>query len=213
MTVGQNLDPLHDPTHRNHYFATLLDWEEDKPLLRNHPDFTLPESFAAALEVEPIGGRLNIGNFLLSPFRWLIHRLVRFPQLLLWPEHKTRALDGFVRSDQEHEEPPQLRAWLEEAGTIPSNADALILDTKASVDCKVLWEVAAQVESGFYNYFIADMQATEVYQLQHHSKVIVSIPESQERQRLLDELSRYPDVLENCSNFISEWDGYKDDES
>ncbi len=83
VTIANNLDPFHDPIHRNHYFASLLDWEEDKPLLRNHSDFTLPESFAAALDIEPIGGKYMSGNFLLGPFRWLI----RIPESLCPSQH------------------------------------------------------------------------------------------------------------------------------
>ncbi len=144
-----------------------------------------------------------------------IHRLVRFPQLLFWPEHRIRASDGFVRADWalEEKEMPRLRAWLREMGTVPSNAGAILLNTTALDDCKVLWEVAEQVEGGFYNHFLADVQGTEVYALHHHSKVIISIPEPQKRLRLLDELSRYPEVLEDCSDFVSEWDDYEEDAS
>ena len=204
VTVAMNLDPCQAPAYRERYFTTLVDREECKPLIRNHPDFALPELFATALDNEPIGGRELRGNFLLGPFRWLLRRLVRFPQMLLWPENQIRASDGFMRRDWVLDEMPRLKGWLHGAG--PPNAGAIVLDPGDIADCRVLWEVAEQVEAGFDNYFVSDLAATEVYELHHHSKLFISIPGPSERQRLLDELSKYSEVLEDCSGFASDWD-------
>jgi hypothetical protein len=212
VTVAMDLDPTLDPAYRERYFATLLDRDDCKPLLRDHPDFALPEPFVAAVAKEPIGGRHMRGNFLLGPFRWLIRRLVRFPRLLLWPEHQIRASDGLMRVRWVLDEMPEFKGWLEGAGPVPSDAGAIELDLSDIADCRVLWEVAEQVEASFYNYFVGDPEATEVYELHHHSRVVVSIPEPSERQRLLNDLSRYHEVIEDCSGSILNWGEDEDDE-
>jgi len=218
VTIAMNLDPCQAPAYRERYFATPLDTEECKPLLRNHPDFALPELLAIALDKEPIGGRNLRGNFLLGPFRWLLRRLVRFPKMLLWPENQIWASDGFMRGDCVLDEMPRLKGWLQGAGPVPPKAGAIVLDPGDIADCRVLWEVAEQVEAGFYNYFVSDLAATEVYELHHHSKLFISIHGPSERQSLLDELSKYSEVLEDCSGFASDsddedWEGEESDET
>jgi hypothetical protein len=205
ITVALNLDPFHDPACRERYFVTLLDPEDDKPLLRSRPAFVLPEPFATALDREPIGGRQMRGNFLLGPFRWLVRRLVRFPRLLVWPENQIRASDGFVTDPWALDEMPELEGWLQRGGTVPSDVGAIVLDPADVTDCRVLWEIAEQVEASFYNYFVSDPDASEVYMLHHHSKILASILESSEHERLLDELSSHADVLEDCSGSILDW--------
>lgn len=206
VTVATNLDPTQAPTHRERYFATLLDRQGDRPRLRLHADFALPEPFPGALTREMIGGRYWQGNFLLGPFRWAVRRLVRFPRVLLWPEHQIWASEGFVTDPWVLDEMPHLRRCLRTAGAVPRGAGAIELDPTDLADCRVLWEVAEQVEAGFYNYFLSDPQLNEVYELHHHSKVIVSIPESLSRVSLLAELARWPQLFEDCSASRIEWE-------
>lgn len=205
VTVALNLDPFQAPDYRDRYFATLVD-DDHFPLLQHAPNFNLPESFGEAAAQK----RRSHGAFMAGPFRWLVHRLMRLPRWLLWPEDRIRTLEGFVRDHWALDEMPKLRDWLKRDPPVPSTAVALILDPTEASDCRVLWEVAEQVEQSFYNYYVSDPDGAEVYQLHHHSKVILSIPDESERQRLLAELSEFPDLLEDCSGYVSEVD---DDET
>ena len=210
-TVGANLDPCQWKTHRERYFAMLLD-DGSRPMIRAHPNFTPTGAFAAALNFEPLGGRYIGGNFRLGPARWLIQRLARMPRIFLCPEDQIRTSDNFVREHWALEEMPRLRDWLREVGTVPVDAGAIALNTSAVGDCRVIWEVVAQVEAGFFNFFISDPQTEEVYELHHHSKVTASVPDPGGRQRLVDELAAYPDVLEDCSASLLDWGDERLDE-
>jgi hypothetical protein len=199
ITVAETLDDCQAPASGERYFVTLVDRVEYKPLIRTHPDFVLREPFAAAQEYEPVGGREMRGNFLLGPFRWLLSRLTRFPKILLWPEQRIRGSTEFVRAELETLEMPRLQEWLLAAGRQHTSPGAVVFDMSAVADCRVLWEVAEIVEASFFNYFIADVELREVYELDHHSKLVISVPDSNERTGLLQKLARYPEVIEDCS--------------
>jgi len=201
VTVSLGLDECQLPDCRERYFATLVD-DDRFPILRQHPNFAWPESFGEAAANQ---GR-SFGAFMAGPFRWLVCRLIRFPRLLLWPEDQIRSPDRFMRDHWVLDDMPRLKTWLSREPTVPSTAGALVLDPSNASDCLVLWEIAEQVESSFYNYYVSDFHGAEVYQLHHHSKVVVSIPDERERRRLLEELSAYPDLLEDCSGYTSEVD-------
>jgi hypothetical protein len=201
VTVALNLDPCQVPVYRDRYFATLVD-DDRFPLLGYEPHFELPEPFLQAAAQE----RRSYGAFMAGPFRWLIRRLMRFPRWLLWPEDQIRAMEHFVRDHWVLEEMPRLSDWLQRNPPVPPTAGALILNPTDRADSRVLWEVAEQVETSFYNYYVSDPDGVEVFELHHHSKVTISIPDENERRRLLNELSGYPDLLEDCSGYTSEID-------
>ena len=208
VTVAMNLDVCQPADCRDRFYAVLVD-DGSFPILRHHPDFALPESFGEAAAAE----RRSYGAFMAGSFRWALRRLARFPRVLLWPEDQIRSPGQFMRDPWVLEKMPHLREWLSREPSVPPTAGALVLDLFDAADCQVLWEVAEQVEASPFNYYICDPEGAEVYQLHHHSKVVISIPDARERRRLLEELSNYPDLLEDCSGFESEdYDEYDEDE-
>ena len=54
-----------------------------------------------------------------------------------------------------------------------------------------------------YDFFLADPAGHEVYQMHHHDKVVVSLPDGPARRELLAELAGRPDVFEDCSGYRS----------
>jgi hypothetical protein len=207
VTVALNLDPCLRPAYRDHYFATWVD-DDRFPLIGYEPSFDPPEPFTEAAARE----RRSYGAFMAGPVRWLIRRLMRFPRWLLWPEDQIRAPDRFVRERWALEEMPRLREWLKREPPVPPTANALILNPADASDCQVFWGVAEQVEAGFYNYYVSDLEGAEVYQIHHHSKITISIPDERERRRLLDDLSGYPDLLDDCSGYTSKSDEDEDED-
>src|SRR5262245_45760957 len=79
-TVALNLDPTLRTLYRERYYVCLLESEQNPvPVLQHDDEFDLSGPFRSAAA----NGATN--PFLIGPFRWLVHRLGRFPKVLLWP--------------------------------------------------------------------------------------------------------------------------------
>jgi hypothetical protein len=81
VTVSLNLDPTLKPKYRERYFACFLESEQNPvPVIRFDPSFAFPEEFRSVAEQSP-----PANEFVDGPFRWLLHRLLRFSEVLFWP--------------------------------------------------------------------------------------------------------------------------------
>jgi hypothetical protein len=206
ITVGLDLDPMVRVTYRQNYFATYQDEVQLTPLLRDHCDFVLPERFASALFTDPgIDPEAVTDGFLAGPFRWLLRRLTRFPRWLLWPDDSLRDAYSFVHPIA-LVELPHLKSRLDAAGIGPPDLGAIVLERDDVSDCGVVWEAAAFVASDSENFFISDLEATEVYEIHHHDKVGVSVPDPAEREGLLEELRGWSDLFEDAAGYVMESD-------
>jgi hypothetical protein len=195
ITIASNLDPTLMPAYRGGYFVCLMRSETDRtPVLRDDPAFALPEAF---LRID--GERAYRSVFLDGPFRWLLPRLISSGEILVWPEAGFGIFAWPGKSDDSpclgRRLPPELDA-----------IGAVVLDLHQDSDREALWEVAASVADGFDNYFVSDASCVEVARLHHHDKIELSIPYGARRMAALDELGRWPDLLENCAGYSTDWD-------
>jgi hypothetical protein len=200
ITVAVEPDAILYPEYRNRYFAFRAECT-DEPLLPCDRYFPLPEAFKLAAKRDPPAGDLMAG-----PVRWLIHRLVRFPRILLWPMSSSLiyTADGWL--PEVFGRVPRLRPLHPKACLYGEAAGAIILNQGDPADAQVLWSVANHVSQLGDDYFVSDLDGAEVYMLHHHDNVVISIPDQHRRSHLLDELAGWSDVLMDCSGYTSATD-------
>jgi hypothetical protein len=199
VTVAAELDETLFPAYRKRYYVCRPDAEE-LPLLRADSRFALPQEFANAAK----RGRPQ-GQFLLGPVRWLLVRIRRLPQLLLWPESTClQDLDEFPL--EYLRAVPDLAARVRDVHRGQATVPVLALDTREEHDCSLLWSAAAAVDRACYNFYVADVCCQEVYLLHHHDKIVVSIPDPEARSALVEELKAYSEVLQDYSDYDSSMD-------
>ncbi len=208
VTVAMYADGALNPVLRERYFVTVED-AEDSPLLQYEWAFALPKGFAAAAEQEP-----PRNEFMNGPVRWLLVRLQQFRHVLLWPKDEHRQPDGtWLWHPEERNEVPELCGRLREATRDPSAIGAIVMDLAEPRDCIVLWQVANLVAWTHHNFYVSDLDGREVYFLHHHDCIFLSIPSPQAREALLEDLAQWPDILKDCSGYVSEIDNYHSTEA
>jgi len=205
LTVGLDADGTLKPAYRDRYFSCRRN-AADEPVLRHLPAFALSGPFATAAERDP-------GNnyFAIGPVRWLLARVRPFERVLLWPRGGFRGDDGLgflltTGGGERTEQAPHLARWFQRHALEPARVSAVVLDLSDLGDCQVIWEAVNLVGGGTYDFFLSDAAGREVYQMHHHDKVVVSIPDARARRELLTELSGQADVFEDCSGYRSEAD-------
>jgi hypothetical protein len=144
----------------------------------------------------------------MGPVRWLLARIRRFERVLLWPKGGLRGVDGcgFLLTTvggERIDQAPHLAQWIKSHAPEPAGVAAIDLGLSEVEDCQVIWEAANLAGVWSYDFFLSDSAGLEVYQLHHHDKVVVSIPDARARQRLLAELAGQPEVFENYSGYRS----------
>jgi len=202
LTVGLDADGALKPAYRDRYFACRRNADDD-PVILHVPVFDLDGALAVAAAADP---RNNY--FVLGPFRWLLARVRRMGRVLLWPKGGFHGDDGLgflltTSGGERLNQAPHLARWFREHAPNSGEVVAIVLDLADPTDCQVIWEAANLVGVDCYDFFLADPAGREVYQLHHHDKVVVSIPNGQARRALLEELAGLPDVFEDCSGYRS----------
>ena len=199
VTVGLYLDPMLKPEYRERYFTCLLEAQDNPvPVLQHDAAFALPEPFRSAAEhLHPAG------DFMDGPFRWLLHRLLRFRQVLFWPASRGNesVRREFIRLGLSGERPT-----LRDATVAPFEFGAIVLNLTEAEDCEVLWEVANGVSDSFNDWYVSDPDCKEVYLLHHHYKVVACVLDQMAREEMLRELADWDDLIEDCSGYDSEMD-------
>jgi hypothetical protein len=191
VTVGLHLDPTLKPEYRQRYFACLLESQDNPvPVLQYDTAFAIPEPFHSAAQQSPTAGR-----FMGGPFQWLLHRLLRFRQVILWPATGSPRFGRLVLS----EERPRLTEWIRDATVVPFEVGAIVLKLTEARDCGVLWEVADGVSDSCNDWYVSDLECKEVYRLHHHEKIVACAPDRAAREEMLQELADRDDVIEDCS--------------
>jgi hypothetical protein len=202
VTVSMNLDPTLMLAYRQRYYACFLKSEEDPvPALRDDPFFDPPAPFRAAALDGPADDR-----FLGGPCRWLLRRIARLESVLIWPACQGSDTAGAFAQVGLLEEVPSLRGKLPANPMGLSEIGAVVLALRQAADCRVLWDIMGGVSRSSFDFFVADPECREVHRLHHHGKVVVSIPDGSSRRALLDELDARPDLIEDCSGYVSDWD-------
>jgi len=203
VTIALDEDPTFRRPFRERYFACLLESEANPvPVLQFEPEFALPGHFETiAAERQPAEG------FMTGPFRWLLRRLVRHRYLLLWPAREIQqSVDRGFASSELLGNCPELQQWLCAAATTGAEVGALVLDMAERIDCRILWTLASHVAQSLQDFHVGDLECREVYQMHHHDKVMVCIPDATVRQDLVQELIDRSDVIEDCSGYASPMD-------
>ncbi len=203
VTIALNLDPTLRRPYRERYFACLLESEANPvAVLQFEPEFALPSPFETIAAEQPVAE-----GFMTGPFHWLLSRLSRHRYLLLWPSRRNQQSgDSEFASAELLDDCPELRHWLRAAGPSGAEVGAIVLDMAERADCRVLWKVASNVAQSFQDFYVGDLECTEVYQMHHHDKVVVSIPDPAARQALLRQAIARSDVMEDCSGYSSPMD-------
>jgi hypothetical protein len=206
VTVAMNLDPLLLPAYRQRYFACLLESPENPvPVIQYEPFFALPPLFQPAAEAQP-----PISEFMDGAFRWTLHRLRAYGELLLWPAGHHNGGPAFEGALQ-YETLPRLEQRLREAAPSLADVGALVLDTENPAHCAVLWEVANWLRNSLTDFYVAEPACAEVYTLHHHEKVQALVPASWARYCAVEELECWDQLLEDCSGYSMEHDDEWDD--
>src|SRR5262245_34790363 len=125
VTVGLNLDPTLKPAYRERYFGCLLESEQNPvPALLAHPDFAIPSALPIAADLE------NTANpFMAGPWRWLLRRLLRFREVLLWPAMREgQAVGPTFVPHRLLEQLPRLRERLQSPTPSALPIGAIVLD-------------------------------------------------------------------------------------
>jgi hypothetical protein len=146
-------------------------------------------------------------DFLAGPGSWLLSRLSRFGRIVAWsdrglpwdeldcPDYRTwglevpaRATDFFASSDGPEASRPRLLSVEDERF-----ADAVAACVLFALPC-------------LRDCYLADEEASEVYLVHHHEKVVVSIPDAGARERLLRELREAAWLFRDVSGYGSSID-------
>jgi hypothetical protein len=202
VTVALHLDPTLKEEYRQRYFACLLESPRHPvPIIQYEPTFSLREVFR-----QLAGERPMLGAFLDGPFRWLLHRLRAYDEILLWPAGRGQCSGGAFEKALASETLPKLSQWLQRLPVGLVDVGAILLDMTDLSGCGLLWEVGGWVGNSLTDFYVSDSACTEVYTLHHHEKVEVMVPDDWARHCLVEELECWDEVLEDCS-------GYEDDEA
>lgn len=201
VTVGLYLDPTLKPEYRERYFVCLLESQDNPaPVLQYDPAFALAESFCAVVEQSP-----PRSGFMDGPFRWLLQRLQRFRQLLLWPANRgNESVSLKIDPLRLSKELPRLAVWLRATNMASVEVGAIILNLTEAGDCEVLWKIADAVSDSCKDWYVSDPECKEVYCLHRHDKIVASVPNQMEREAMLQELANRSDLIEDCSRYHSE---------
>jgi hypothetical protein len=205
ITVGLDIDGTLKPAYRERYFACVRNGD-DQPLLLHDPTFALAEPFATAAERE---SRNNY--FVMGPVRWLLVRIRRFERVWVWPrggfrnDEELGFLDKVFKGEQITQAPHSVH-WFARHAPDPSLLGAALLSLSDLDDCQALWEVANLVGECFYDFFLSDPACQEVYMMHHHDKLVISIPDAQNRRKLLEELTGLGGLFDDCSGYSLESD-------
>ena len=223
--IGLGADPMLEVAYRQNYFACY--WTEEgrvkaelEPTLSFQGVWRELELQAAvsrggdSVASTESDGRHSQNEedknaFLNGPMRWLIARIQRFDQILLWPAGAFRRQMNSASIDRQSDsaiDEAEMFQLIKTAGLNNESDGALVLDLQQAADCRLIWRVAQFVSHGFDNFYVADSALSEVYVLHHHSRILVSIPSAERRQQLLDELNNLPDVFVDCSGYTSPYD-------
>jgi hypothetical protein len=198
VSVGLYPDPTLKPEYRDRYFACWLESEENPvPILQFEGTFDLPELFLAAAREFPAQE-----DFLDGPFRWLLHRLRKFSQVLFWPEDR-----GYFSQEGITERLPTLCQLLENTGTETGIVGAILFDQNEAVSCRAMWEIARDTPNNYTDIYVSDTECAEVYILHHHEKAVACVPDDALRAEMLTELTDWADFFVDCSGYASEEDG------
>jgi len=193
VTVAVDPDGTLKEAYGDRYF-TCVRLPDDSLVAEREPALALPDPFArVAISSAP-------NEFAGGPVRWLLTRLVRFSRVLLWPDQQYRPPDGsgLIRPNV-LAGLPELRARLDRTPLADEPAGALVLDLNQDDDAACFWEVAVLVGGSHENFYVSNEDTSEVYQLHHHDKVVVSIPDQHTRWLLLEELADLSDEFEDWS--------------
>jgi hypothetical protein len=195
VTIAVDPDGALPPDYRNRYFAFRTEYI-DEPLPPCDKYFPIPVTLQMAALQDP-----SLGDFMAGPVRWLLHRLNRIPEIILWPMSSslTYSLDGWI--PEIFQRFPPLRRLHPKACEAEERAAAILLKHEDPADAQILWSVANHVSQIGDDFFVSGPNAEEVYLLHHHDEVVISIPDFQKRCRLLDELAGCSDILIDCSGY------------
>lgn len=203
VTFGENIDETLATKYRQRYFVDYLKSREHPvSVLRSEPAFALPEPIRRELETN---GNPDLHLFLDGAGRWFCRRLARFDSVLLWPGYRDPR-SGRSLFDPDEKPLSALRAALPSDPAEQAEFGAVVLDLNHDPNWLAVWQAVVLVSGSFSDLFVSDAHCREVYLLHHHDKVVVSIPDDATREEMVADLKRWSDLIEDCSNYVSDWD-------
>jgi hypothetical protein len=202
ITVANEPDwTLREP-YRQRYFICRPD-RNGIPLVFYDERFRTEEPFSTIIREAP-----SERPFIRGPLLWLLSRVSRESQVVLWPADDfilrgARGFGAIVSNEETAEAVPHLAAWIKTNAADTSDTGAIMLNPRESVGAWVIWEVMNAVADEFCDAFVGVKDCSEVYLLHHHDCVVVSIPDVEKRRELFRELADQAELFEDYSGYLT----------
>jgi hypothetical protein len=151
-------------------------------------------------------------DFLAGPGSWLLSRLSRFREVVVWSEKGLpwNGLDDPIHKNWGMVIPAGATHFFGETARPQSHFPHLIsVHDRQFADALAACMLFAS--PGMRDCYLADAAATEVYLAHHHEKVVIFIPDAQARRKLLQKLEENSWLFTDVSGFASTLD--EDDET
>jgi hypothetical protein len=145
-------------------------------------------------------------NFLGGPGSWLLSRLVRYPGIVAW-SYRGLAWETLARAADWGEALPSEAAPFFATHSGPEALRLRAIPTRDERFADALAACLLFASEAFCDCYLTDKTGAEVYLAHHHDEIIVSVPNADAREELLNELRSAPEVFTRLT-----WDLFPDDE-
>ena len=197
MTVALYTDPTLRKRFRNSFF--LCNWKRPGSVLK---ELGCPKEFSR--NWTSVLSALRPGedkDFLASAATWTLGRLVCHKRVLMWANAETSLSRAEFKTLQ--------RKW-SISGQLPklfkptrgrAASGAYLFARDSNRFLKIFALACLLSERSYRDFFLADEGCTEVHQLHHHEKVMVSVPDRTLRKEALKHLRCHPNLYQNVSGY------------
>jgi hypothetical protein len=211
IVVATQPDVTLYPAHRRHFF--LCRPRAESILIRAGCPFTLCRQWSELLV--RMHGR-HSREVLAGPGTWLLSRLIKHDPILIWGVGSGYWEQSYCDSEYEVIENelgtridfgPWRKHLIE--GTCQTTH---YLSPQDEQFPHILAAYLLLSSYNFFEFYLANINCTEVYEIHHHDKVTASVPVPELKVQILKDLTANPDLYIDVSGYHCAWDGEEDED-
>jgi hypothetical protein len=143
-------------------------------------------------------------DFMAGPGSWTLARLVRFDQVVIWPEDRGADWGGIDAPAHRHwgmQIPSKAAPYFPPADS-PESDVPRVINAESAQFADVVAACFLLSNVGLRDCYLADASGHEVYLINNDEFVFVSIPDLTRRTELLQDLDRAQWPIKNVSGFL-----------